>query len=428
VDSQLLDSVIGVVFVWFLLSSVLSVVNEGFVFVTHARAKHLWMGIGRLIDPVKGRLSSRLFDTAIKVPFSGKLDVRPVATPPGNVGGAADPVVAPPGDEGGGLPPQLTSQWWTNRPATKGGDLADIRSKTQQLYDELSPRVAEIAQLGRLSKISHVAAGVFSDAVVALAQHVHRADLVNAAKAAGWTDEQIEALKGALPQPVDERLSADQVTSLGGPEAFATEEELRELYVRASATVTGRDVADFFKDNPDLERSVRRAAAAVGVDQRAAAVKKEVESWFEREMEQLSGFYRRQSRKILGILAIPLVLLCHANTISIFDNLRHDASLRQATVTAAVTATETESSTTLSRTSAPMPGLLSRALAALLSISTLSVVPAARARGPGRCGDAGGLAGLTAPAARSPPAPRLAPGKVCQEGSGRRPRDRTRDR
>ena len=53
-QNDLLDLAIGLVFVWFILSLVISVVNEGFVFVFRIRAKHLWLGIGRLVSPRDG--------------------------------------------------------------------------------------------------------------------------------------------------------------------------------------------------------------------------------------------------------------------------------------------------------------------------------------------------------------------------------------
>ena len=61
-NSDVLDVVIGVVFVWFLLSSLLSVTNEGFSLLTRLRAKHLWLGLGRLFDPKTSPVPRSLLD------------------------------------------------------------------------------------------------------------------------------------------------------------------------------------------------------------------------------------------------------------------------------------------------------------------------------------------------------------------------------
>ena len=69
-QNDLLDLAIGLVFVWFILSLVVSVVNEGFVLVFRIRAKHLWLGIGRLVNPRDGRYARRLWDSVVSLPLS----------------------------------------------------------------------------------------------------------------------------------------------------------------------------------------------------------------------------------------------------------------------------------------------------------------------------------------------------------------------
>jgi hypothetical protein len=335
-QSDLLDSVIGVVFTWFLFSTVLSVANEGFALLTRARAKHLWLGIGKIIDPAKARLSSGFLDTLIKLPFTSRLDARPVVPPDPEASGRGKGDAANQPDAA-----KLARDSAERGPASR--NVKGLRASTQKLYDELSAHVVEIAKPGRLSKISRVAAGSFSDAVLAVARNnVYEADLLAAAADSGWSPARQSELHAALAVEGDKALEFDDIIRHAGPD-IATHDELRNLYQEASTTLTGRDVADFFKENPTLALAVRRAAGAVRVEERSAAVKKVVESWFEREMDQLSAFYRRQSRKILGVLAVPLVLFCHANTIAIFDNLRHDASLRQATLNAAIATSASES-------------------------------------------------------------------------------------
>jgi hypothetical protein len=79
-QNDLLDLAIGLVFVWFILSLVISVVNEAFVLVFRVRAKHLWLGIGRLVSPRDGRYALRLWESVVSLPLGlDGLDLRPRA-------------------------------------------------------------------------------------------------------------------------------------------------------------------------------------------------------------------------------------------------------------------------------------------------------------------------------------------------------------
>lgn len=74
-----LDIVIGVVFVWFVMSVVLAGIGEGLSLASRLRAKHLWLGVARLTDAGKTPLPRTFADVAIKVPFGSRRDVRPKA-------------------------------------------------------------------------------------------------------------------------------------------------------------------------------------------------------------------------------------------------------------------------------------------------------------------------------------------------------------
>jgi len=52
-QNDLLDLAIGLVFVWFILSLLISVINEGFALVFRIRAKHLWLGSAACSTPRK---------------------------------------------------------------------------------------------------------------------------------------------------------------------------------------------------------------------------------------------------------------------------------------------------------------------------------------------------------------------------------------
>jgi hypothetical protein len=369
-QSDLLDVVIGVVFAWFLLSVVLSAVQEAFALVTRARAKNLWLGIGRLFDP-SSPLPRSLADVAFRLPVSGSLDLRPKTASDGQ---------AP-------AQPGATRVWqpehWAERPDRRLTDeRQQIRRGNQLLYDALEPRLTELAEPGRLSKVTHIPATAFSGAMLDLAQRVFRSDLRVAAEDLGWAEERIAQLERRLPAdlPGTTPLAVEEVVGLSG-EGFASQEELRALYESATQLTTGRDVAAYLKGNPQLAKAVRRAAAGVASDERVRAVREVLETWFDREMTGLSTFYRRQNRKILLLLGIPLVLFAHANSIRLFNDLRQDASLREATLGAASSAVGQDldsvcraPATGRSTTSTTSPSGLGVATTAVVPIPTTTIV------------------------------------------------------
>jgi hypothetical protein len=330
-NGDVIDVAIGVVFVWFLLSVLVSAINEGFALVTHVRAKHLWLGIGRLIDPKQSPLPRRFVDSAVNLPFRSHGDLRPTAGP--------EP----------GQPPARPSWWaklvgmfglfdrFTKRPEQVQEELQPLRVRAQALYDELAPQVTEIAKGGRLSKITHVGSDAMADAVISLARNVHPADLQQTAVELGWDDGARAALDQVLAGTDDAaRLDSDALVGLvqsTAVEGLSTD-QARELYAAAAKRLTVRDVSDYFADNPELGKAVRRAATAVGLDEKTAAVKQAIETAFDRSMDQMTRFYRRQNRKILAVVAIPIVLVLQTNAIGIARNLWHDKNLRVATASA----------------------------------------------------------------------------------------------
>jgi hypothetical protein len=326
-QADLLDVVIGVVFVWFLLSVMLSAVNEAFTLTTHLRAKHLWLGIGRVLDPQKGKLPRKFLDAAVRLPLRGDHDVRPRA-----VDDAAS--------AGAGTRRKRVGLWFSERPNRNAtGDWAALRERTQELYEHIAPQVVEIAQPGRLSKITHIASEAVSDAVVSLANKVHPRDLLEEARAAGWSTARVNALKRALDSIDDGKaLEGDEVLALkfSSPTNAASPEDLGALYVAARSRFTARDVADVLNANPALADAIHRAAAAVLPAEQMKAMKHAIDAHFDREMDQISKFYRRQSRKILALFATIAVLLLQANAVGLALDLWHDAKLRASVASAAI--------------------------------------------------------------------------------------------
>ena len=316
IQSELIDLIIGLVFVWFVLSLLISVINEAFALVFRIRAKHLWLGISRLLDPVNSKYSRRLWDTAVSLPMSWRdFDLRPDAK--------AETADAPVKDQWLTLP-----NWWTqgsSGPTTT----AERRHRLQQVYDALAPMVTDVALSGRKSKLTRINGRDFAEAIAALARPVHVADLAAAAESLGWNDSQKAALDAAIAGvPADRALSSSDSLTL--PVSGVADTDKERLYLAASGLLTARDVADFFRSNPQLAQAITSAAAAAGVGQELSAARDTVQAWFDREMDQLSALYRRQNRKVLALLALPIVLIFQANTLRIIADLRSDAALREA--------------------------------------------------------------------------------------------------
>ena len=156
-QNDLLDLAIGLVFVWFILSLVVSVVNEGFVLVFRIRAKHLWLGIGRLVNPRDGRYARRLWETVVSLPLGlQELDLRPRARPESSDtplinSGSRNPTRGESSPAAGGTSASTDplAQRTPQQIAT------DQRVLLQRVYNALAPYVTDVATERRKSKLTN---------------------------------------------------------------------------------------------------------------------------------------------------------------------------------------------------------------------------------------------------------------------------------
>jgi hypothetical protein len=171
--------------------------------------------------------------------------------------------------------------------------------------------------------------------MMSLASNVHRQDLLDAADELGWSDETRLALGTVLrsTSPGD-RIELDELLRMGPTTGRPTESDLRELHAKASEKLTARD----FVDNAELAGAVRRAVAGLEGAAKVKAAREAVAAYFDREMEQVSRFYRRQNRKILAVLAVVAVLVFQSNSVALALDLWRDSQLRAAVVGGALTA------------------------------------------------------------------------------------------
>jgi len=347
-QNDLLDLAIGLVFVWFVLSLVISVINEGLVLLFRIRAKHLWLAIGRLVNPTEGKYARRLWDTLVRLPLSFRVfDLRPRAVTDSADAAATRLTLLKSVDE---------------KLSTKENPTVTVsqrqRKALQRIYDALAPRVTDVALAGRKSKLTKISGAVFAEAIANLTRSVHWSDLEQAAETS-WNPEQRAALiaareaAGESPEDVIDvgafmaleilsRAPGGSTAAAGEPITKAaelpivTETEKRLLFEQASTPLTPQDIIEFFKGNPDLARALSEVPGVKEATAKVADLCATVETWFNREMDQLSAMYRRQSRKILAILALPVVLIFQANTLAIVSDLRSDSALRDAVVNQAV--------------------------------------------------------------------------------------------
>jgi hypothetical protein len=300
--SDVLDVVIGLVFVWFLLSLAVSGVNEAFAWLTRLRAKQLWQAVAKVAD-AKLAPEARLRDLVWRVPV-GVVDYRPVVQQ---------------GDK---------SALSDKRRAPKRTVAQPVRGETedfvQRLYEKVRASVHDTAAEGWRTRISNIPPSLFADALLSLAETVvTRSSLLMAAERLGWTEARATLAASALP--VRGGLTQeDLATALPDMDAARR----AQLWDEASTTITVDDVEAVVAGNPQLSAAVRRVRDAAMENRITVGVRQAVEDWFSSEMAALSRFYRRQSRKLAAIVAVIIVCVSSADAVRIVDDLWHDRDLR----------------------------------------------------------------------------------------------------
>jgi hypothetical protein len=315
-SSDLIDVIIGVVFAWFLLSLIVSAVNESFSWATKARSKLLWRALGQMFDNGVKAADARLRTIVVELPRSTE-DVRPMATTAPSKLAKTD---RPPMDTTpAAISEDLDEAERDERAERLGGRLSE-------LYEYIRRRVPDPAPGNRRTRISHIPAEVVSDAVETLAANtITRASLLAAAK----DDVELRAGLEDLPDgPLEQAAVLEHV-----PEAQRAAAE--QAWGRATRYVTFEDIEAIIRDNPDLLARVRGAVSGLEDNEKVLRARKEIERWFEGTMDALSRFYRRQNRKIVALIALPIVLLANADAFDLAHRLRDDQNLRAASATAA---------------------------------------------------------------------------------------------
>ena len=295
--SQVLEVVIGVVFVWFLLSMAVSAVNQAFAWLTRVRAKLLWHSLAGLFEQEVKAPDARLRTLFWRMP-AGRDDHRPISdTEPSATSRARANVAARAPEPPGGL---------------------------QGLYEILIERVPDSAPKSYRSRISAVPRRAVSDALLRLAETtVTKASLLAAAPADGALTPFVAGLPDGVLTRGDAGVSAD-----GGATVAAVPSELSADFDRAWADaerlVTVEDLEALVTGDGALARTLRRIRETAAPEAMVQQARDEIERWFDTSMQALSRFYQRQNRKIAAVVAVPIVLFTSADSVGLFQRLWND--------------------------------------------------------------------------------------------------------
>jgi hypothetical protein len=295
--SQVLEVVIGVVFVWFLLSMAVSAVNQAFSWLTRVRAKLLWHSLAGLFEQEVKAPDARLRTLFWRMP-AGRDDHRPISdTEPSATSRARGNVAARAPEPPGGL---------------------------QGLYEILIERVPDSAPKSYRSRISAVPRRAVSDALLRLAETtVTKASLLGAASPSdGALVQFVQGLPDGVLNRGEAGISSDGATvTVVPPELSAA---FDRAWADAERLVTVEDLEALVTGDGALARTLRRIGETAAPEARVQQARDEIERWFDTSMQALSGFYQRQNRKIAAVVAVPIVLFTSADSVGLFQRLWTD--------------------------------------------------------------------------------------------------------
>jgi len=115
---------------------------------------------------------------------------------------------------------------------------------------------------------------------------------------------------------------------LGKRAVAAATEALADLLSPALAGVRRR--VEEIVDNPKLREQLRCILDETVVDYQD--VKDRIEGWFDRSMEQVSGWYKRHAQRLVIATAVAVVVMTNADTAMIARSMVQDEGLRTAVV------------------------------------------------------------------------------------------------
>ena len=291
--SAILDIAVGLIFVYLVVSLMVTAVTELIASWRRWRAKTLYLGIQNLLDkPGVQEWADRLYDHPLIQSLS--------------------PLVTATGEDATSL--------WTRVTALlnpKGGpSYIPSRTFVVALLDSVRDhaRQAVLAEVGKLAPADiaggtagAAAAGQAIDKLLpgaagaSLRAEFH--DLFDKARTSGSTQADLQRLAGELFDRLTDAQSLDLVES------------------RLAGSRLGRVFSALLAES---ERDVEK-------------LKVNMETWFDNSMERVSGWYKRKSQWVHLVLAAALTVGINVDSIQIVQNLSRDSALRDSLVAQAQT-------------------------------------------------------------------------------------------
>lgn len=112
---------------------------------------------------------------------------------------------------------------------------------------------------------------------------------------------------------------------------------LMDIIAPSDPAKGSRTIGDLRKGVNNLPEELRKTIASLldGAEDSLNKARESFEKWFDEAMDRVSGWYKRESKKIIFACALAVTLLLNADTISITQTLFRDPTLRAGLVATA---------------------------------------------------------------------------------------------
>jgi hypothetical protein len=370
-NSGILDTLIGVVMIFLLLSLICTMVNELIALWLKKRAKELEKGIGKLLT------SPQLLDKFYTHPLIKGLcpdERKPSYIPSRTFALALMDIVRRHSFDG------------TVTAAIQAvADKEKARFSAQASFDAADTAFKEAEKVRKAAEAAATSAGAAD--LLAASKAAENAANQEAATIAAKMDAQIK-LKAAedakkeaedylIRVTADAKVAKDAETSAQLAETAAKEnpkdaalqtvaadarkkanEAADNLAPSASSLLTGaRDkIAGVQSDvvPPELKAALLALMDNAGTNLNKAQAN--LEQWFDDSMDRVSGVYKRKSQVFIVIIAVLVTLLANADTLQIANSLSHDKAVRDSLVAAAPQLAKKAEPTPTAAPTPPPPG------------------------------------------------------------------------
>lgn len=353
--SGILDTVIGLIFMFLLVSMLVTIVNEMIAAALMSRAKWLWRGIDRLIGP----------------DWKEKVYAHPL------IAGTASGKKSWFANRGPSyIPSRSFANVLMNIVQENAGAIAAIQKDLRTTLEAAAGAGASLeslkAQLSAKAGTMQAAGGEQALVAGALARHLDASRGPNPRAWLGEVDARVQELRSAgrrdiapvldvLAQVVRDGLAAkagvdelrrnfdDAVTSLlTGPATQVLKDELSAMGKRLQGPYTLADAyADihWFIDGLSArylrqmlqalpDGKLRTTLLVLFDDARndVEKFKENIEVWFNNGMDRVNGWYKRRSQLVIAILSLIMAVAMNVDAILIFRHLQTYPAAREALV------------------------------------------------------------------------------------------------